>query len=168
MLARQGKFQPTGRTAAFKAARPQRSKAGRRQCRWIDATAGLSEGQRLDEDQAGEGVGDDGLAAAGAANPVSKIFNFVFEAPGGASLFGDGNPLLSLRSLERDDLSGPGRFRHGQPQLPLAGDVQHAVVVFDHVAQGLQVALDEAGDDLAFEAAVLALLDDPLADDEFH
>jgi chromate transporter len=38
----------------------------------------------------------------------------------------------------------------------------------DHIAQGFQVALDEAGDDLAFEAAVFALLDDPLADDEFH
>ena len=46
--------------------------------------------------------------------------------------------------------------------------MQDAVVVLDHMAQGLQVALDEAGDDLAFEAAVLTLLDDPLADDEFH
>jgi hypothetical protein len=37
-----------------------------------------------------------------------------------------------------------------------------------HIAQGFQVALDEAGDDLDCEAAVLALLDDPLADYEFH
>jgi hypothetical protein len=40
--------------------------------------------------------------------------------------------------------------------------------VLDHTAQGFNVVLDEAGDDLAFEAAVLALLDDPLADYEFH
>jgi hypothetical protein len=51
--------------------------------------------------------------------------------------------------------------------LPLAGDVQHAAVIPDHVADGLQVALEEAGHDLALEAAILALFDDPLADDEF-
>jgi hypothetical protein len=50
--------------------------------------------------------------------------------------------------------------------LPLAGDVQHAAVILDHIANGLQVALEEAGHDLALEAAVFALLDDPLADDE--
>jgi hypothetical protein len=64
----------------------------------------------------------------------------------------------------------PGRRSngHGQQQLPLAGDVQHAAVILDHVADGLQVALEEAGHDLALEAAILALFDDPLADDEFH
>jgi hypothetical protein len=36
--------------------------------------------------------------------------------------------------------------------------VQYAVVVLDHIAQGFHVALDEAGDDLAFEAAVFTLL----------
>ena len=41
--------------------------------------------------------------------------------------------------------------------------MQYAVVVLDHIAQGFHVALDEAGDDLAFEAAVFVLLDDPLA-----
>ena len=83
-------------------------------------------------------------------------------------LFRERRPaLLSLRSSERVVLSGPGGLRHGLRQLPLVGDVQHAVVVLDHLAQGLQVALDEAGDDLALEAAILALIDDPLADDEF-
>jgi hypothetical protein len=36
-----------------------------------------------------------------------------------------------------------------------------------YVPQGLQVGVDEAGDDLALQSAVLALLDDPLADYEF-
>ena len=57
-------------------------------------------------------------------------------------------------------------FRHRQLQLPLARNVQDALIVLDHIAHGLVVALDEAGDDLALEAAVLALFNDPLADDE--
>ena len=71
---------------------------------------------------------------------------------------------LRTPALKGSDLSGP--FRHRRLQLLLARDMQHAVIVLDHIANGLQVALDEAGDDLALEAAVFALLDDPLADDE--
>jgi hypothetical protein len=73
---------------------------------------------------------------------------------------------LRTPALKGSDLSGP--FRHRQLQLLLARDMQHAVIVLDHIANGLQVALDEAGDDLALEAAVFALLDDPLPDDEFQ
>jgi hypothetical protein len=38
-------------------------------------------------------------------------------------------------------------------QLPFACNEQHAVVVLDEVAHGFMVSLDEAGDDLALEAA---------------
>jgi hypothetical protein len=78
------------------------------------------------------------------------------------------NSLLGLPSPEGDGGSSrAGGFRHDQPQLPLARDVQHAVVVLDHVAKGLQIPLDEGGYDFALEAAVFTLLDDPLADDDF-
>ena len=96
----------------------------------------------MDEDAVGEGVGDVELVAAGAANSAPRYLALCLKPKAARVFLETASPLLSLRSLERDDLSGPGRFRHGQPQLTLAGDGQHAVVVFDHVAQGLQVALD--------------------------
>src|ERR1700733_13152855 len=49
---------------------------------------------------------------------------------------------LRTPALKGSDLSGP--FRHRQLQLLLARDMQHAVIVLDHIANGLQVALDQA------------------------
>ena len=68
------------------------------------------------------------MVAAGAAKSSAKIFNLTFKPLHRAGLFTS---------------SPAGGFRHDQPQLPLAGDVQDAVVVFDHIAQGLQVPFDE-------------------------
>jgi hypothetical protein len=59
-------------------------------------------------------------------------------------------------------------MRHRQTQLLFTRNVQHPVIILDDVTHGLQVPLDEAGDDLPLKTAVLALLNDPLADDEFQ
>src|SRR4029077_4449484 len=57
---------------------------------------------------------------------------------------------------------------HRQTQLRLPSTVQHPIIVLDHVAHGLVVALDKAGHNFALKAAVLTLFDDSLADDEFQ
>ena len=59
MLARQGKLQPTGRTVAFKAARAAAVEGRSPPAPFeSDAPAGLSGGQRMDEDTIGEGLDD--------------------------------------------------------------------------------------------------------------
>ena len=107
MLAMQGKFQPSGRTAAFKAARAAAVEGRSPQVPFeLIRLSVYRQANELDASAIGESVGDDGLAAVGAPNSVSTIIsNFVFEAPHGASW----SPLRNaLRYRRVDGGSRPG------------------------------------------------------------
>jgi hypothetical protein len=102
----------------------------------VDEAVGVSAGQSVDASAIGEGLDDDGLAAVGAPNSVSTmISNFVFDTPRSASWSplrvrcatgawtGWSRPGGFCTPLEWDGSSRSWGFRHGQQQLPLAGDM---------------------------------------------
>ena len=92
MLARQGKFQPSGRTAAFKADRAAtvegRSPPVPLDLMRLPIYREANDWTRMRLARAWGTPG--GCRWCGKFN--TKIFSFVFEPPGGASFFGNGEP----------------------------------------------------------------------------